>query len=171
MISLHTPDIDINVKDTPLSIKSDKLSICYNDPVKEHVHATCNLLVSEHIQKTTGVSATKNARYAVSARISVPFGDSVSKHTVVLEAGPNQPGVPSYRLELNPSNITKPGLDDLLPFMDSVIEHSTVFFLAGKVTRCDVALDFASLNINDIIVRTSRLQKHGVYSDKSGWLE
>jgi hypothetical protein len=102
----------------------------------------------------------------------VPFCGSASKHTVVFEAGPTLPGVSSYRLEFNPSEITKPGLNDLLPFMDGVMdEDSTVFFLGGKVTRCDTALDFGSLHMNDIILRTTRLQKHGIYSDKLGWPE
>jgi hypothetical protein len=58
MISLQTSDIDINVKDTPLSIKFDKLSICYNDPIKEHLHAPCNALISEHILTTAGSVAS-----------------------------------------------------------------------------------------------------------------
>jgi hypothetical protein len=42
------------------------------------------------------------------------------------------------------------------------------FFRAGKVTRCDVAIDLPEHDTEDVIVRSRRLRKPGVYSDGSG---
>jgi hypothetical protein len=173
MINTHTPSMNIHVQEMPFNFTFDKFSLCYNDPNKDHVKATRGLLLSEKYDKVIpGFKVTKTARYAASPRIPVPFGDCVSKHIVVLEADPHHPDVPSYRLEFNPSKITQAGFGDLLSFMDLVIhEDSLVFFVMGTVTRCDLALDFQSLHVRDVIVRTNRLQKHGVYADRHGWPE
>jgi hypothetical protein len=177
MIPTDTPNTEMNTKtmDTPFQFTFDKLSLCYTDPNMDHVNQTVGSLLSEKYQNAVagpGFKITTNQRYKVSARIPFPIGDCVSKHIVVLEAGPYHPGVSSYRLEFNPSKITKAGLIDLLAFLDCVMdEHSQVFFLMGKVTRCDLAIDFPSLDVRDVIIRTARLQKHGVYTDRYGFPE
>jgi hypothetical protein len=54
-------------------------------------------------------------------------------------------------------------------FLDSIIDPDPVaFFRAGRVTRCDVALDLFGYHHEDLIVRSSRIQKHGVYSNRHG---
>ena len=154
------------------SIKLDRLSICYNEPNQEYVQKTCGLLVSDHIQDTPWLTVTKNARYAVSCRISVPFKGGPSKHTVCFEAGPRRPGQASYRLDYNPAKICETGFDDLTVFLEGIFDPDVVgFYRAGKVTRCDLALDLFGHQHEDFIVRSSRLQKHGVYSDRHGYVQ
>jgi hypothetical protein len=157
---------------TAHSIILDRLAICFHDPNPEHVKAAWGLLVDDHITKfTPGMSVTKNQRYMASCLLRVPFGDTVH-HTVCFEAGPRNPGQASYRLDFNPATITKAGLDDLIVFLNSAIDPDPVeFFREGRVTRCDVALDLPGRHLEDTIVRTARLQKHGVYSNRQGLVE
>jgi hypothetical protein len=47
-----------------------------------------------------------------------------------------------------------------------IAENETIFFYSGKITRCDVALDFPGYLLGSVLVRARRLQKHGIYSDR-----
>jgi hypothetical protein len=151
----------------------DRLSIVYHEPNPEHVKGTCGLLLSDHILKDTpGLSVTKNPRYLVSCLLSLPFQDSEPKTTVCFEAGPRNPGQASYRLDYNPAKLSEAGFDDLTVFLSSIIDpHPIGFFRAGKVTRCDVAIDLPGHDVEDVIVRSSRLRKHGVYSNGHGYVQ
>jgi hypothetical protein len=161
-----------NGKTSNCSLILDKLSICFNDPNAENVEATYGLLVCDHITKfTPGMTVTKNQRYMASCRLRLPL-DGTVQETVCFEAGPTRPGQASYRLEFNPAKLTKAGLDDLIVFLNSIIDPDPVeFFRGGKVTRCDVAIDLPGYRLEDVIVRTSRLQKHGVYADRYGTVQ
>jgi hypothetical protein len=151
----------------------DRLSIVYYEPNPEHVKGTCGLLLSDHILKSTpGLSVTKNPRYDVSCLLSLPFGGTEPRQTVCFEAGPRRPGQASYRLEYNPAKLSEAGFDDLELFLDSVLDPEPVgFFRAGKVTRCDVAIDLPGHDVEDVIVRSQRLRKHGIYSDGYGHVQ
>jgi hypothetical protein len=138
----------------------------------DNVKGTYGLLVSDQITKANpGLTITKNPRYMASCRLRLPFEGS-EKETVCFEAGPTRPGQASYRLEFNPSKLSKAGLLDLMVFLESTIDaYPLEFFRGGKVTRCDLALDFPGLHLEDVIVRSARLQKHGLYSDRYGAVE
>jgi len=151
----------------------DKLSICFNDPNPENVKKTYGLLISDHVTSfTPGMSVTKNQRYMASCRLRLPFDSSVQE-TAFFEVGPRCPGLASYRLEFNPAKFAVAnGLDDLIVFLTSAIDPDPIeFFRGGKVTRCDVAIDLPDLHLEDVIVRASRLQKHGLYSDRHGYVQ
>jgi hypothetical protein len=106
-----------------------------------------------------------------SCRLRLPF-EGPDKETVCFEAGPTRPGQASYRLEFNPSKLSKSALDDLIAFLTSTIDPDPVeFFRGGKVTRCDVAVDLPNYRLEDVIVRTTRLQKHGVYANRYGTVQ
>ena len=106
-----------------------------------------------------------------SCRLRLPF-DATAQETVCFEAGPTRPGQASYRLEFNPSKLSKPGLDDLIVFLNSFIDADPIeFFRGSRVTRCDVAIDLLGHRLEDVIVRSSRLQKHGVYADRYGTVQ
>ncbi len=152
------------------SIKLDRLSICYNESNQEYVQKTCGLLRDHNMPESIpGMTITKNPRYHVSCVIPVPFKEASSKAMACFEAGPRRPGQASYRLDYNPSKLSEAGFDDLSVFLETIIDPDVVgFFRASKVTRCDIALDLLGLHHEDFIVRSSRLQKHGVYSDRHG---
>jgi hypothetical protein len=116
------------------------------------------------------LAITKSPRYAVSCRIKLPYSEPCySPQTVVFQAGPHLPGVASYRWEGNPDKISTVGWDDLHTLLSSCIDVDPIaFFRSGKITRLDVALDLPGLNLDQVIVRSSRLQKHGVYSNRHG---
>ena len=153
------------------SLILDKLSICFNDPNSEHVKATTGLLISDHIDKMPGITVTKGRGYIASCRLRLPF-EGNSQETVYFEAGPTCPGASSYRLEFNPSKLSKPGLDDLVVFLNSTIDPDPLeFFRGGRITRCDVAIDLPGYTLENIIVRTSRMQKHGIYANRRGEVE
>jgi hypothetical protein len=106
----------------------------------------------------------------VNCRIKIPFSQSCQlPQTVVFQAGPYLPGVASYRWEGNPDKISTAGWDDLHTLLSSCIDTDPIeFFRMGKVTRLDVALDLPGLSLEQVVVRSERLQKHAVYSDRHG---
>jgi hypothetical protein len=158
--------INLNEK---VILKFDRLSQCYNESDPDLVKSTCGLLLDDHYQKNIpGMKVTANARYHVSCQIPVPFS-GVKKSIITLEAGPRRPGVSSFRIDFNPAKLSSSGLTDFLSLLQSSIDADTTeFFRHGKVTRCDFALDFPEHHVVDVIVRSSRTQKHGLYSDRYG---
>jgi hypothetical protein len=172
-VNNHQPDILIkHVGVSKFTIVFDRLSLCFNDPNPENVESTYGLLVSEHITKSIpGLTVTKNPRYMASCRLRLPF-DGTAQETICFEAGARRPGQASYRIDFNPSKLSEAGLVDLMVFLESTIDpYPLEFFRGGKVTRCDVALDLPGYHLEDVIVRTARLQKHGVYADRYGQVE
>jgi hypothetical protein len=159
---------DIEIGKCP-TIVLDRLSICFNDADQERVKKTCGLLIDDHMSNFfPAMTVTTNQRYRVSCRLKLPF-DAASQATVCFEAGPRSPGQASYRIDFNPSKLSNDGLLALKSFMDTRIDADPVeFFRGGKVTRCDLAIDLPGFHLEDFIVRTSRLQKHGVYADRYG---
>ena len=159
-----------SVKDMLYKLSLDRLSICFNEPNKESVKKTCGLLISDHMtQCIPGMVATANARYEVSCKIPLPSDSQGLKSTVCFEAGPRSSGQSPFRLDFNPSKLSPAGLNELFGHLDGWIdENAFAFFHAGKITRCDVALDLPGYRNENLIVRTPRLRKHGVYSDQAG---
>ena len=153
-----------------VTLKFDRLSQCYNEPNLDFVKSTCGLLLDDHYRKTIpGLKVTANARYHVSCQIPVPFSSIDKKSVVTFEAGPRHPGMSSYRIDFNPSKLSSSGSTDFLSVLQTSIDADTTeFFKLGKVTRCDLALDFPGYHLVDVIVRSSRAQKHGLYSDRYG---
>jgi hypothetical protein len=152
----------------------DRLSICFSEHNADDVKGTCDLLISDKCQGgIPGIKLTSNARYKVRATIPVPFmSNAVNRHPIFFEAGPFHPGLPSYRLDFNPSKLPANGMDELFVLLDS-LTHATAseFFGLGRVTRVDVAVDLPGYTLDDVIVLTKRKQKHGVYSDRYGFPE
>lgn len=149
-------------------IKIDRLTICFNDPSIDNVKATCGLLLSDQYTKAIpGIQSTVSPLYEVSARILVPFlniDDNTERHPVFFQAGPRRPGLSSYRLDLNPYKLPTGGVDDLRTLLESTIDATPQeFFHDGRVTRVDIAIDIPGHTVNDLILVTSRKQKHGVY--------
>lgn len=146
----------------------DRLSICFNEPNKDTVKKTCGLLLNDYMTKyIPGMHVTKNARYEVSCKIPVE-ASSNGRH-ICFEAGPRRPGQPSFRLDFNPSKLSSDALNEFISHLAGWIDENEIaFFYFGKVTRCDVALDLIGLCLEDVIVRTTRKQKHGVYSNRHG---
>jgi hypothetical protein len=156
---------------THSQFKLDKLSVCYDEPNDEYVEKTCGRLLDDKYTKfVPGLAITNSPRYAVSCRIKLPYSKPcVSPQTVVFQAGPHLPGVASYRWEGNPDKISTAGWDDLHVLLSSCIDIDPIaFFRMGKITRLDVALDLPGLSLEDVIVRSSRIQKHAVYSNRHG---
>jgi hypothetical protein len=156
---------------THSEFKLDKLSVCYDEPNDEYVKKTCGLLLDDKYTKSvSGLTITKSPRYAVSCRIKLPYSEPChSPQIVTFQAGPYLPGVASYRWEGNPDKISIAGWDDLYTLLSSCIDVDPIaFFRMSKITRLDVALDLPGLTLEEVIVRSSRLQKHGVYSNRHG---
>jgi hypothetical protein len=154
----------------PASYKLDKLSLCFAENNPEHSLITAKMLIGDHINKSIlGFSVTSNSRYKASARIPLPLVSDGVKQMVVFEAGPQRPGTASYRLEFNPSKLTAAGMTDLHVLLGTFVDADPVVFIAkSRVTRCDVALDLPGLCLQNVIVKSSGLRKHGVYSDQHG---
>jgi hypothetical protein len=160
-----------SINESELQVIIDRLSVCFTDPNQEHVNASCNVLISDKCgDGIPGIKLTTNARYKIRAMIPVPFMvDSDERHPVCFEAGPFHKGLPSYRLDFNPSKLSGAGIEDLLVFLETVTDATgDEFFALGRVTRADVAVDLPGFTLDDVIVSTKRKQKHGVYSDRYG---
>ena len=151
-------------KEMLLKLSLDRLTVCFNEPNKESVKKTCDLLLSEY--KTgfvPGMVVTKNPLYNVSCQIPLLADSQTEKCKVCFEAGPTRPDRPSFRLDFNPSKLSLPALDELMANLEGWIdENPTIFLHSGKVTRCDVALDIPGYCNEDVLVRTSRLQKRAL---------
>ena len=117
------------------------------------------------------MTVTKNPRYLASCRLRLPF-DGTAQETVCFEAGPTRPGQASYRLEFNPSKLSKLGLDDLIVFLNSFIDADPIEFFRGSKSPAVTWLSTSvGHRLEDVIVRSSRLQKHGVYADRYGTVQ
>lgn len=152
-------------------VKLDRLTICFSDANQENVESTCKLLWQDAIHKQVpGIKVKKNARYAVSAMIPLPYLKSQDDvHTVCFEAGPHVPSNPSYRLDFNPSRMSPAGIDELKVLIESIIDPTSLeFFRAGRVTRLDAAIDILGVLLDEVIVRSAKKRKHGVYTDHAG---
>jgi hypothetical protein len=163
-------EIAKNEKDTAFTLSLDRLSIVFTEPNTESVKKTVGLLVSDHITKSyPGMQVTKNHRYEVSCKIPLPFKPNSIRHNVCFEAGPRRPGQASFRLDFNPAALSPEATLDLGVFLQGIMaEDDLIFFRAGKITRSDVALDLPGYHLADCIVRSARMQKHGVYSNRHG---
>jgi hypothetical protein len=131
------------------------------------VKIACNILIGDFKNKYfPGMHVTGNKRYKVNCRI--PF-----LHTsVTFEAGPLLPENPSYRLDFNPWKMSVNEIIALFTFLQLATDIEQYVFLAmSKVTRLDIACNLVGLELEDVIVRTSGLQKHGLYTGKGGTLE
>jgi hypothetical protein len=168
---MTTAIVSTHIDLTHSQFKLDKLSVCYDEPNDEYVKKTCGLLLDDKYTKSVpGLTITKSPRYAMSCRIKLPYSEPChSPQTVIFQAGPYLPGVASYRWEGNPDKISEAGWDDFHVLLSSCIDIDPIaFFRMGKITRLDVALDLPGLNLEDVIVRSSRIQKHSVYSNRYG---
>jgi hypothetical protein len=148
----------------------DRLSLCFNEPNAESVKKTCGLILSDKYHNDPpGILVTKNQRYEVSCQIPLPSNIEGVKTTVCFEAGPRLPGQASFRIGFNPSKLSPEGCLELMSLLSGwIAEDETIFFYSGKITRCDIALDFPGYCADDVIIRSCRLQKHGVYSNRHG---
>ena len=159
------------LEDPGYKVVLDRLSICFSDKNQSNVSDTCAMLFGyANTQEIPTLKVTKNARYNACAVFKVPFGEAdAAKHPVCFEAGPTVPGAASYRLDFNPAKLTSKGIDELMAFLNSIVDAPPLeFFQCGRVTRIDVAIDLHGITLENLIVRTSRKQKHGVYSNRFG---
>jgi hypothetical protein len=156
---------------TTIEISIDRLSVCFNEPSLENVKATCGLLLDLlKTKEIPGMIITNSMSYGINARIPVPYMTPAEyTHPIFLQAGPHLLGLPSYRLDFNPSKMSATGIAETLMLLDSIMDPPPLeFFHKGKVTRVDVAIDLWGFTVDDLIVQNKRKQKHGVYSDRYG---
>jgi hypothetical protein len=153
-----------------LKLTLDRLSICFNEPNEESVKNTVGLLISDHITKyIPGIVVTANARYFASCRFLLPSGSNDDDAKICFEAGPRRPGQPSFRLDFNPSKFSAAGVAELMSHLECwIAKDPTIALYSGKITRCDAAIDCPGYRNDEVIIRSRRLQKHGVYSNRYG---
>jgi hypothetical protein len=162
---------DIHVDQNKPNIKIDRLSICFKEPNPANVKGTINALLPDKIHKAIpGAKFGPSQRYAMRAVIPFPhFDGETDGHPICFEAGPLQPGHPSYRLDYNPSKLSPKGNDEVKVYVESLVDPTVLeFFHNGYVTRVDVAVDLHGNTLEDVIVRSVKKRKHGVYSDAHG---
>lgn len=156
---------------TETNLKIDRLSLCYAEPDPENVKATENILLHESISKTwPGMITKPGGLFRVKAVLSLPFETTApDRATAIFFAGPKVPSHPSYRLEFNPARLCDQGWSDLWTFLQTTMDPEPKAFMNGsKVTRIDLAVDLPGLDVEQVIVQTSRKRKVGVYSDQTG---
>ncbi|MEP7173437.1 MAG: hypothetical protein ABI705_08115 [Aestuariivirga sp.] len=162
-------DISITTVTCPKLI-IDRLSVCYFEPNQEEVGGTINLLISEKTHKTfPGLYVTSSRFYKVSSRLPLVDPTTQKMASICFEAGPRIPGHASFRIDFNPSKLTSNMWSQLWTFLQLIVDaDSTEFFQLGRVTRLDVAIDLPGLTLEQVIVRSRRARKMGVYSDQHG---
>lgn len=156
---------------TNIKISIDRLTVCFKEPDPENVKSTCGILLSDKYKKEIpNLKITKSAQYHVNARIPLPYMTTTDlSHPIYFQANPHLPGLPSYRLDMNPSKMSAVGISEMLSLIHSIMDPEPIeFFHKGWATRVDVAIDIPDYSVDDLIVLTKRKQKHGVYSDRHG---
>lgn len=148
----------------------DRLSVCYFEPNQQEVIETTKLLISEKTYKIfPGSYVTSSRFYKVSCRLPLVDPITLKMASICFEAGPRIPGHASFRIDFNPSKLTSNMWNQLWVFLQLVVDADpTEFFQLGRVTRLDVAIDLPGLTLDQVIVRSRRARKMGVYSDQHG---
>jgi hypothetical protein len=151
-----------------MTLNLDWLTICSNDPNADNVAGTCSLLLDTYKSNSMpGMELSPGRHYTLTSKLPV-LGIDGKYRKVVFEAGPRGKQA-SYRLDFNPARISAAGLDTILVFLQCMVDADPVeFFRYGRATRVDVALDLKGQQLESVIVRAVRSQKHSVVSDRQG---
>lgn len=143
----------------------DKLSVTRANPDRQQVQNKIDALAIYCKQQR--YQHRSSDHYAIAATIPVPT--STGLEPCILQLGARDAKTNAYRIEYNPSKLGPDGraeLDTLLLYVfgDGLLE----FVLNGKITRLDLAIDLPGITTNDVIVRSSYVRKHGIYSGTTG---
>ncbi|QBK30145.1 hypothetical protein [Roseitalea porphyridii] len=163
-------------------IKIDRITICTNEPNHEFAQASIkHLMHTNFIEELSGIKVRPGSRYVIDVKLDFPLG-LLSNHSPLkgktsvakafFQAGPKAPGVPTYRLELNPSNFEPHDWIELEAFIASSTNFEwQTFVWKGKITRLDLAIDMPGRQLSELLFGSSRKQKHGVYGDRNSYPE
>ncbi|EKS32670.1 hypothetical protein [Afipia clevelandensis] len=151
---------------TSLSIlKLDKLSV--TRPESDSVEVQSNVRSFQDHCTKLGIPYASTSRYAVQAAVPIRTGSGIEKCTIQLGAW--EKGTNAYRIECNPAKLGPVGREELDTLLLSIAGVDFREFVAtGKVTRADVAVDLPDILADDVIVRSSHMRKHGIYSSQLG---
>ena len=143
----------------------DKLSATRSDTDSQQVQNNIGLLTD--YCNSQGIPYGPTERYAIQATIPLQGNYGLQKCT--LQLGAWNSGTNPYRIECNPSKLDQASRDELDTLLLSITgETFRDFVLNGKVTRLDVAADLPDVTVDDVIVRSSHVRKHGIYSGQTG---
>lgn len=147
----------------------DKISVNYNEPDPVIVDAVALTLRNAVASAFPGSVVRYSAAYSAFVLIPIPLNDPTRREKLVLQAGPYDPGRSSYRIEFNPSKVGPQGVADLDLILTSAFGIPAATFLGeGRISRVDLAVDIPGLTVEDVIVRSRSLRKHGFFSDQRG---
>lgn len=143
----------------------DKLSVTRANPDRQQVQNKIDALAIYCKQQR--YQHRSSDHYAIAATIPVPT--STGSEPCILQVGARDAKTNAYRIEYNPSKLGPDGRAELNPLLLSVFGEGLLeFVLNGKITRLDLAIDLPGITTNDVIVRSSSVRKHGIYSGTTG---
>jgi hypothetical protein len=91
---------------------------------------------------------------------------------LLFQVGGRHSGIADYRFEFNPNKLGTEGMTQVIEFIDDHWDTGfQALFSSGKITRIDLALDVPDLSLDQVIVRSKRSRKHGVYTSSRGAIE
>lgn len=154
--------------------KIDKVSLTVPVPEAELQNEATAVITSMNAAgKENGYLWAGGSGYKAGARIYLPTTLGFKKGTYMrVQVGPQDGAKNFLRLEWNPSAVGLKGLaylqqefDQFLPdWRQRILDH-------GRVTRMDIACDFARIRVDDIIVWSKKVQKYGMYTNAQGETE
>lgn len=150
----------------PTSIlKIDKLSVTKADLDSAQVQNSVRSF-QDYCSKS-GIPYRPTSRYAVQAAVPIDTGSDVQR--CLIQIGAWEARTNAYRIECNPAKLKPAGREELDTLLLSIAGVDFRQFVGtGKVTRADVAVDLPDILTDDVIVRSSHIRKHGIYSSQLG---
>jgi hypothetical protein len=168
-------DDDSSLADRIVSISIDKISMTYSFADRNRLamsaYAIDHLLSYVDSGKLPGATIS-DSRFHQYEVVVAPYagntGDWPSTIHILLGAKGDSKRA-DIRIECNPSKLGVDGIRFLKELIDSIMPpDADPFFDAGIVTRIDIAIDYWSVELDDLVIRDRGMRKHGIYSGGRG---
>ena len=157
------------------SIGIDKLNVCFapSFAIQTFIRQQIEKIDPQNPYPFAKVSFSKKTGYEFTGVFHVPSIYSGQTEVLVLQAIPTKSSYPKMflRLDLNPSKVSAYGWMLIENLLRSLKLDLGQVLTQGRFTRVDVALDFADLTLEQVLIRSSGAKKHTVVAGGKGVLE
>ena len=172
-----TNDDDSSLADRVVIISIDKLAMTYSF-ANHNRHAMSAYAIDHmlsYVDSGRLPGATINSGRFHQHEVVVPYagnaGDWPSTIHILLGAKGNSKRS-DIRIECNPAKLGVDGISFLKDLIDFIMPlNASPFFDTCIVTRIDIAIDYWSVELDDLVIRDRGMRKHGIYSGTRGEVE
>jgi hypothetical protein len=102
-------------------------------------------------------------------KIPTPIDSYIKSGSILLQLGSNLSTTASMRVDAKPTKVDSNAFSDLIDVIDRINPRGAAQMLLNSTfTRVDIALDLYGMKVDDLIIRSTKSRKHGVYSNQNG---